>query len=119
LHDTEKALFHGKESLRLARLHEERHVEGQALMLLGWIHTLFDSPESQPPEGFLQQSLRIFTDLGTRPHCALAHLYLGRAHTEHGQIEKAREHLRTAADMFREMGMGYWLKLSKKAQEGL
>jgi tetratricopeptide (TPR) repeat protein len=119
LHDREKTLYHFKESLRLARLHEERHIEGQALMLLGWSHTLFDSPESQQMEILLQESLSIFTDLGTRPHCALAHLYFGQAYNENGQTENAREHLRTAAGMFREMGMGYWLKLSKKAQEGL
>ena len=119
LHDREKTLYHFKESLRLARLHEERHIEGQALMLLGWSHTRFDSPESQQMEILLQESLSIFTDLGTRPHCALAHLYLGQAYNENGQIEKAREHLRTAAGMFREMGMGYWLKMSQKAQAGL
>ena len=119
LHDREKTLYHFKESLRLARLHEERHIEGQALMLLGWSHTRFDSPESQQMEILLQESLSIFTDLGTRPHCALAHLYLGQAYNENGQTENAREHLRTAAGMFREMGMGYWLKMSKKAQERL
>ena len=119
LHDREKTLYHVKESLRLARLHEERHIEGQALMLLGWNPTRFDSLESRQMEILLQESLSIFTDLGTRPHCALAHLHLGQAYTENGQTEKAREHLRTAAGMFQEMGMGYWLKMSQDAQEGL
>ncbi|MGV7222981.1 MAG: adenylate/guanylate cyclase domain-containing protein [Nitrospinales bacterium] len=119
LRDTEKAFFHGKESLRLARLHQERHAEGQALMLLGRIHALFDSPESQHMESLLQKSMSIFKDLGTRPHYALAHLYLCQSYTEHGQTEKAREHLKTAADMFRKMGMGYWLELSQGAKKGL
>ena len=90
-----------------------------ALMLLGWIHARFDSPESQHMEGLLLESMSIFTDLGTRPHCALAHFYLGQAYAGLGRTEEAKEHLRTAADMFREMGMDYWLDLSQEAKEGL
>jgi hypothetical protein len=39
-------------------------------------------------------------------HC---HLGLGKLHRRIGKREPAQEHLTTAATMYREMDMGYWL----------
>ena len=45
-------------------------------------------------------------------HC---HLGFGRLRARTGRIERAREHLATAAAMFRAMGMKFWLGRSEAA----
>ena len=45
-----------------------------------------------------------------RPLIAHCHLGLGKLYRRTGQREQAREHLTTAATMYREMGMTYWLE---------
>jgi len=119
LDDPEKGLFHGEESLRLARLHGARHFEGMALMLLGRVHALVGGPEFQQAEDLLRRALYVFVDEGMRPYDALANFYMGQVYAVHAQTEKAREHLRIADDMFREMDMGYWLAQLKNAQDRL
>jgi tetratricopeptide (TPR) repeat protein len=119
LDDPKKSLFHGEEALRLARLHEARHFEGLALMLLGRVHALVGGPEFLQAEDLLRQAISVFADEGTRPYGALANFYMGQAYAMHAQTEKAREHLRVAGDMFREMDMGYWLAQLKNAQDKL
>jgi len=47
--------------------------------------------------------------LGMRPLAAHCHLGLGKLHRRTGDRAKAEEHLATAATMYREMGMGFWL----------
>jgi uncharacterized protein HemY len=47
--------------------------------------------------------------LGMRPLVAHCHLGLGKLARRAGDVVKAREHLRTATAMYREMDMGFWL----------
>jgi hypothetical protein len=47
---------------------------------------------------------------GMRPLVAHCHLGLGTLCRRVGEPERAREHLTTAATMYSEMGMGYWLE---------
>ena len=44
-----------------------------------------------------------------RPLQARCHLGLGKVYRRVGRIEEARDALRTAATMLREMGMAFWL----------
>ena len=44
---------------------------------------------------------------GLVAHC---HLGLGKLYRRTGQREQAQEHLTSAAAMYREMGMTYWLE---------
>ena len=44
-----------------------------------------------------------------RPLVAHCHLGLGKLHRRTGDGPKAKEHLTTAATMYREMGMTFWL----------
>ena len=93
-------------------------MEGQALKLLGRVHAFLGSTNFEQVEGLLQQSIDIFRELDTKPDCALAHLYLGQSNKEHGQTEKAMGHLKTATDMFRVMGMDYWIDRVQELKEG-
>jgi hypothetical protein len=45
-----------------------------------------------------------------RPLVAHCHLGLGTLYQRTGDQAKAREHLTTAATMYREMGMTFWLE---------
>ena len=53
-----------------------------------------------------------------RPLAAHCHLGLGELYRRTGQREQAREHLTTAATMYREMGMGSWLAQAETQLSG-
>jgi hypothetical protein len=50
-----------------------------------------------------------------RPLVAHCHLGLGKLYWRTGKREQAKEHLTTAATMYREMGMTYWLEQAEAA----
>jgi len=52
-----------------------------------------------------------------RPLIAHCHLGLGKLYRRTGKGEEAREHLITAATMYREMDMPFWLKQAETAHE--
>ena len=58
----------------------------------------------------LERGLALAMELGLRPEIAHCHLGLGRLSRRTGQREQAREHLTTAATMYREMDMPFWLE---------
>ncbi len=93
-------------------------MEGQALKLLGRVHAFLGSTNFEQMEDLLQQSIDIFRELDTKPDCALAHLYLCQSNKELGQTEKAMGHLKIATDMFRVMGMDYWIEQVQELKEG-
>ena len=45
-----------------------------------------------------------------RPLAAHCHLGLGKLYRRTGNAARAQEHLTTAATMYREMGMTFWLE---------
>jgi uncharacterized protein HemY len=47
---------------------------------------------------------------GMRPLVAHCHLGLGKLYRRAGTLLEAQEHLRTAAAMYREMDMRFWLE---------
>ena len=50
-----------------------------------------------------------------RPLVAHCHLGLGKLYRRTGQREQAQEHLASAATMYRDMGMTYWLEQAETA----
>ena len=57
------------------------------------------------------------TELSMRPELAHCHLGLGKLYRRTGDGAKAQEHLTTAATMYREMDMGFWLAQAEAALE--
>ena len=49
-------------------------------------------------------------ELGMRPLVAHCHLGLGKPYRRTDDRPRAQEHLTTAATMYREMDMGFWLE---------
>jgi hypothetical protein len=66
---------------------------------------------------YWRQSLELATYLGMRPELAHAHLGLARLLRNAGAHEQAREHLTTAATMYREMGMNFWLEKAEATRK--
>jgi hypothetical protein len=56
---------------------------------------------------------------GMRPVVTHCHFGLGKLYGRTDKREQAREHLRTATTMYREMGMTYWLERAEAELKGL
>jgi hypothetical protein len=54
-----------------------------------------------------------------RPLVAHCHLGLGKLYRYMSDHAKAAEHLSTAATMYREMGMGFWLEKADEEPRGV
>jgi hypothetical protein len=61
-------------------------------------------------EGRYHEALALSEELGMPPLVAHCHLGLGKLDRRTDKREQAREELATAATMYREMGMTYWLE---------
>jgi hypothetical protein len=69
-------------------------------------------------DGHYRAALALADELAMRPLVAHCHLGLGKLYRRTGNEAKAREHLTTAATMYREMGMTYWLESSTPRRQG-
>ena len=61
------------------------------------------------------EALALAGELGMRPLVAHCHLGLGKFYRRAGKREEMREHLTTAAALYREMGMRIWLEQAESA----
>ena len=59
--------------------------------------------------------MALATELEMRPLVAHCHLGLGTLYRRRGDRVKAQKHLMTAAGMYREMDMGFWLARAESA----
>jgi tetratricopeptide (TPR) repeat protein len=103
-------------ALSLARATGERGTEAETLRVLGAIAAAGRSADPGPAATLYRQGLALASELGMRPSAAHCHLGLGELYRRAGDGVNAREHLTTAATMYREMDMGFWLA---KAEAGL
>jgi class 3 adenylate cyclase/tetratricopeptide (TPR) repeat protein len=83
--------------------------------LLGDVATHRDRFDAARGEAHYQQALALAEPRGMRPLVAHCHLGLGKLHRRTGDGANAKEHLTTAATMYREMDMGFWLKKAEVA----
>jgi class 3 adenylate cyclase/tetratricopeptide (TPR) repeat protein len=67
------------------------------------------SPELTTALERLREALALAAELGMRPEVAHCHLVLGQVDRRARKRQEAREHLTTAATMYREMDMSFWL----------
>jgi tetratricopeptide (TPR) repeat protein len=106
----EEAHAHAERALALAHAHQERGNEAHALRLLGEIHSHRDPPEGEEAERRYRQAMALATELEMRPLLAHCHLGLGQLYRQAGSRQEAKDHLTTAATMYREMDMRFWLE---------
>ena len=79
------------------------------LHLLGDIATHPDRFDAERGEAHYRRALALAEPRGMRPVVAHCHLGLGKLCRRTGEQEQAREHLATAATMYRDMAMRFWL----------
>jgi class 3 adenylate cyclase/tetratricopeptide (TPR) repeat protein len=106
-------------ALTLARDQKERGHEALALHLLAEIAAHRDPPDVEAAHGHYRGALALADELGMRPLVAHCHLGLGKLYRRRGDGSKADEHLTTAATMYREMDMAFWLEKSEAEMRGL
>ena len=114
----EEALEAVEQALSRSRYGGERGREGWALHLLGEIAVHRDPPDAEVGECHYREALSRATELGMRPLVAHCHLGLGKLYHRIGDHTRAEEHLTTAATMYREMGMDFWLEKTEAAGIG-
>jgi len=103
---------------RAAELAAERGFRAshaRALWLLGEIGARRDPPEVAQAEDHYRRALALADELGMRPLAAHCHLGLGKLYRGTADGAKAREPLTTAATMYREMEMRFWLAQAEAA----
>ncbi len=117
----------GRASLMLGQLDEARRLGGRAvefsrrqpgfrahaLHLLGDIATHPDRFDAESGEAHYGQALALAEPRGMRPLVAHCHLGLGKLYARTEQREQAREHLTTAATMYRKMDVQFYLEQAK------
>lgn len=103
------------QALEFAREHKRRPHEAWALRALGEIASHRDPPEAEKAVAFYRQAMIGAGELGMHPIVAHCHLGLGKLYGRAGKRLEASEHLTTAATMFREMDMRFWLERAEAA----
>jgi tetratricopeptide (TPR) repeat protein len=103
-------------ALDLARERGEQGQEARALRLLGEIAAHPRATAADVAEDHYRQALALAERLDMRPLVAHCHLGLG-ART--ARAEQAEEHLTTAATMYRQMAMPFWLEKAEAMMSDL
>ena len=86
-----------------------------ALQLLGDVATHPDGLDADRVATYYSKALALADSRGMRPLVAHCHLGLAKLHRATGDGPTAREHLSTAAAMYREMDMRFWLDEAEAA----
>jgi len=106
----EDAMRLAGQALDFARDHKLRAHEAWALRTLGEIASHRDPPHADEAEASYRQAMTIAEEIGMRPMVAHCHLGLGKLYGRVGTHQESREHLATAATMYRKMDMRFWLE---------
>ena len=106
-----------EEALTFSRKRRERGFEAWAVRLLGMIAAGSDPPDAETAEVHYRAALALANELEMRPLVAHCHLGLGKLYCHTQDNANAQEHLTTAATMYREMGMRFWLDQAETGDE--
>jgi tetratricopeptide (TPR) repeat protein len=104
----DEARSFGDRALELSPCHPG--FAAHSLHLLGDIAVHPDRFDAERGEIHYRKALALAEPRGMRPLVAHCHLGLGKLYRRTGKRQEAKEHLTTAAAMYREMGMSFWLK---------
>jgi tetratricopeptide (TPR) repeat protein len=114
-----EARAQAERALVLAREFQERGFQARTLQLLGEIAVQSDPPEVEKAETFYRQALALAEELGMRPVRAHCHLGLGVLHAKFDRQEQAHTALSVAIQLYRAMGMTFWLPQAEAALASL
>jgi len=100
-------------TLSFAREHHARGEQAYALHLRGEVAAHRAPLDVHQAAAHYRQALTLAEELGMRPLQAHCHRGLGTLYATTGQREQARVELSTAMEMYRVMGMTFWLLQAK------
>jgi class 3 adenylate cyclase/tetratricopeptide (TPR) repeat protein len=103
------------EALDLARAQKEQGWEAWALRQIGEIYSQRRPSEVEKAEQSYRQAIALAEELGMRPLVAHCWLGLGELAQKSGWRSRGTEQLATAATMFRDMDMQFWLNKAETA----
>ncbi len=106
---TEGARTAATSGLEGARTRGESGDAARCLLALGEAEMGLVPADADAARRHLQEALTLATDLDALPLIAHSHLRLGKLLQGTGERADSVEHLTTAATMYRDMGMAYWL----------
>jgi tetratricopeptide (TPR) repeat protein len=109
----EEAWQHACQAIDLARQQKARGHEAVALHQLGVFYAHTDPADTTQAGTHYQQALALAEKLGMRPLQAHCHRGLGTSYRQIGKEEQARAELFMAIEMYRDMGMTFWLPQSE------
>ncbi|HEY7365993.1 MAG TPA: adenylate/guanylate cyclase domain-containing protein [Methylomirabilota bacterium] len=89
---------------------EHLGIRAHALHLLGDIATHPARCDAEGGQAHYRRALALAEPRGMRPLVAHCHLGLGKLFRRTGKPDQAREHFTTAATMYRDMDMRFWLE---------
>jgi tetratricopeptide (TPR) repeat protein len=96
-------------AIEMARAHQERGFEADALCQLGAVVAASEPLDAARAERLLWDALAIAEELGMRPRQAHCHLGLGKLYRRTGRAHEARSELNVAIDLYLSMEMQHWL----------
>lgn len=112
--DLANARHHAKKALTISQENQQQWIEGFAWILLGRIYGKTDRIQYEDAEKYILQGIKILEELELKPLYLQGCYYLGVLYAETGQNNKALETMKKAENLFREMGMQYWVDKSKE-----
>jgi tetratricopeptide (TPR) repeat protein len=115
----EEAIEVADRALRLSRRCSEHGHEAWVLRLLGEIAAGRGPLDAEAAAQHYRTALAMASERGMRPLVAHCHFGLGTLYRSIGDEEQAREHCITAASMYREMAMGFYLEQAEAALQSL
>ena len=113
------ALVVARRALDLAHGQKERGNEAWVLRLLGEIAVQAVPPDLESADAHYRQALARADELGMRPLVAHCRLGLGTLYRRTSETAKAKEHLATAATMYRDMDVRFWLEKAEAEVRGV
>jgi hypothetical protein len=96
-------------AVEMARAHQERGFEADALCHLGAVVAAAEPLDAVRAERHFRDALAIAEDLGMRPRQAHCHLGFGKLYRRTGRPHDARSELNVAIDLYLSMEMKHWL----------
>jgi tetratricopeptide (TPR) repeat protein len=116
---TGEAVERARTAVELATKYRERANEALGLRVIAEIAAGQERFDATDAREHYASSLALAVELGMRPLVAHCHLGLGRLHRRMVAMELARTELTTAASLYQEMGMTYWLDKARTEMNAL
>ncbi|MBW1774954.1 MAG: tetratricopeptide repeat protein [Deltaproteobacteria bacterium] len=117
--DAEGARTTMEEALAASRKNHEKYTEGKILLWMGSILGAPPFQNHQRAEDAIRDGIKILEAMMAAPDVSTGRLFLGELYADMGRVDKAREYMKTAAAMFRDMEMNYWLDRAEKKLQDL